>query len=86
MHQFDLHYMPNDMLYGNKYKYILSVINVASRYKVHLRTKQAKDGTEMIADVYKVGPRTYPKTYQCDNSSEFKGEVTRLLEKHEVRI
>ena len=34
MHQFDLLYMPLDTLYGNKYKYILSGINVASRYKV----------------------------------------------------
>ena len=41
MHQFDLLYMPSDTLYGNKYKYILSGINVASRYKVArpLRTK-----------------------------------------------
>ena len=44
MHQFDLLYMPSYTLYGNKYKYILSEINVASRYKVArpLRTKQAK--------------------------------------------
>ena len=34
MHQFDLLYMPSDMLYGNKYKFNLSGINVASRYKV----------------------------------------------------
>ena len=41
---------------------------------------------EMIADIYKVGPLTYPKIFQCDNGSEFKAEVTKLLEKHEVRI
>ena len=34
MHQFDLLYMPSDTLYGNKYKYILAGIDVASRYKV----------------------------------------------------
>ena len=34
MHQFDLLYMPSNMLHGNKYKYILSEINAASRYKV----------------------------------------------------
>ena len=27
---------------------------------------------EMIADIYKVGPLTYPKVFQCDNGSEFK--------------
>ena len=40
----------------------------------------------MIADTYKVGPLTYPKIFQCDNGSEFKGEVTKMLEKHEVQI
>ena len=88
MHQFDLLYMPSDTLYGNKYKYIPAGIDAASRYKVErpLRTKQARDVAEMIADIYKVGPLTYPSTFQCDNGSEFKGEVTKMLEKQEVKI
>ena len=88
MHQFDLLYMPSDTLYGNKYKYILAGIDVASRFKVArpLRTKQARDVPEMIADIYKVGPLTYPGTFQCDNGSDFKGEVTKMLEKLEVKI
>ena len=88
MHQFDLLYMLSDTLYGNKYKYILAGIDAASRYKVArpLRTKQARDVAEMIADIYKVGPLTYPKIFQCDNGSEFKGEVTKMLEKQEVKI
>ena len=73
---------------GNKYKYILAGIDAASRYKVArpLRTKQVRDVAEMIADIYKVGPLTYPKIFQCHNGSEFKGEVTKMLEKHEVKI
>ena len=88
MHQFDLLYMPSDTLYGNNYKYILAGIDAASRYKVTrpLRTKQACNVAEMIADIYKVGPLTYPSTFQCNNGSEFKGEVIKLLEKHEVKI
>ena len=88
MHQFHSLYMPSDTLYGNKYKYILAGINVASRFKVErpLRTKQAKDMAEMIANIYKVGPLTYPKIFQCDNGCEFKAEVTKLPGKHEVRI
>ena len=88
MDQFDLLYMPSDILYGNKYKYILAGIDVASRYKVarHLRTKQARDVAEMIADIYKAGLLTYPKIFQCDNGCEFKGEVTKMLEKQEVKI
>ena len=80
--------MPSDSLYGSKYKYILAGIDAASRFKVAtpLRTKQAKDLAEIIADIYKVGPLTYPKIFQCDNGSEFKGEVTKMLEKHAVKI
>ena len=88
LHQFDLLYIPSDSLYGNKYKYILAEIDAASRFKVTrpLRTKQAKDVAEMIADIYKVGPLMYSKIFQCDNGSQFKADVTKMLEKHEVKI
>ena len=80
--------MPLDSLYGSKYKYILAGIDAASRYKVArpLRTKQVKDVAEIIADICKVGPLKYPKIFQCDNGSEFKGDVTKMLEKNEVKI
>ena len=88
MHQFDLLYMPLDTLYGNKYKYILAGIDATPRFKVvrPLRTKQACDVAGMMANIYKVGPLTYPSTFQCDNGSKFKGEMTKMLEKHEVKI
>ena len=75
--------MPSDTLYGFKYKYILAGIDATSRYKLArpLRTKQAGDVAEMIADIYKVGPLKYPKICQCDNGSKFKGEITKMLEK-----
>ena len=84
MHQFDLLYMPSDSLYRSKYEYILAGIDAASRYKVArpLRTKQVGDVAEMIADIYKVGPLKYPKIFQCDNGSEFKGDVTKMSEKN----
>ena len=80
--------MPSDTLYGNKYKYILAGIDSASRNKVArpLRTKQARVVAEMIADIYKLRPLMYLKIFQCDNGSEFKGEVTKMLEKNEVKI
>ena len=73
---------------GISNKYILAGIDAASRYKVArpLRTKEARDMAEMIADIYKVGPLTYPSIFQCDNGSRFKGEVTKMLEKQEVKI
>ena len=80
--------MLSDTLYGNKYKYILAGIDATSRFKVArpLRTKQAHDVAEMIAEIYKVGPLMYPKIFQCENGGKFKGEVTKMLEKHEVKI
>ena len=76
MHQFDLLYMPSDSLHGSKYKYILAGIDAASRNKVArpLRKKRVRDFAEMIADIYKVGPLTYPKIFQCE------------LEKNEVKV
>ena len=72
MHQFDLLYMPSDTLYGSKYKYILAGIDAASRFKVTrpLRTKQARDVAEMIADIYKVRPLKYFSVIMVVNSKE----------------
>ena len=80
MHQIDLLYMPSITLYGSKYKYILS------RYKVArpLRTRQAKDIADMIADICKVGSLTYPKVFQYYNGIEFKAEVPKMLEKYGI--
>ena len=88
LHQFDLLYMPLDTLSGNKYKYILAGIYAASRFKVArpLRTKQARDVAEMIADIYKVRSLTYPKIFQCDNGGEFKGEVTKIWKNMKLKF
>ena len=88
MHQVDLLYLPHDTVYGNTYKYVLCVIDVASRYKTArpLKTKKASEVSDMLEDIYKKGPLKYPETFQCDNGSEFKGDVTKLLEKHNVKI
>ena len=41
----------------------------------------------MLEAIYKKGGVfKYPKAFQCDNGSEFKNEVTKLLEKHNVDV
>ena len=41
----------------------------------------------VLEAIYKKGGVfKYPKVFQCDNGSEFKNEVTKLLEKHNVDI
>ena len=88
-HQFDLVYMPHNLFEGNTYKYILTGIDVVSRHKVtrSLRTKTSSEVAFVLETIYKKGGVSkYPKTFQCDNGSEFKIEVTKLLEKHNVEI
>ena len=45
-HQVDVHYMPHNVFEGNTYKYILTGIDVASRYKF-ARLLKTKKPTEM---------------------------------------
>ena len=88
MHQVDLLYLPHDKVYGNIYKYVLCVEDVASRYKAGrpLKTKKSSEVVDMLKDIYRKGPLKLPEIFQCDNGSEFKGDVTKLLTKHNVEI
>ena len=61
MHQFDLLYMPLDILYGNKYKYILAGIDAASRFKV-ARLFKVQDAQE-LNDPEKVSSRCVKHLY-----------------------
>ena len=60
-----------------------------ARYKVvtPLKTKKSSKVAFVLEVIYKKGGVfKYPKTFQCDNGPEFKNEVTKLLEKHNVEI
>ena len=88
-HQFDILYIPHNLFEGNTHKYILTGIDVASRHKVArlLKTRKSSEVAFVLEAIYKKGGVfKYPKVFQCDNGSEFKGEVTKFLEKHSVEI
>ena len=88
-HQFDLFYLPHNVFEGNTYKYILTGIDVASRYKVSrpLRTKKSSKVAFVLEAIYKkCGVFKYPMVFQCDNESEFKNEVRKLFEHQNVDI
>ena len=88
-HQFDLLYMPHNLFEENMYKYILKAIVVASRYKVTrpLRNSKSSEVAFVLKAIYKKGGVfKYPRTFQCDNGSELKNEVAKLLEKHNAEI
>ena len=81
--------MPHNVFEGNTYKYILTGIDVASRYKVAkpLWIKKSSEGAFLLGAIYKKsGMFKYSEVFQCDNGGEFKGEVAKLLEKHNVDI
>ena len=81
---------PLDRLQGSDYKYILTGIDVASRYKIArpMRTKKAKDVAFLLKHIYENDkiPLTYPKVFQCDNGSEFKADVDKLLKSKGVVV
>ena len=81
--------MPHNLFEGNTYKYILTGMDVASRYKVTrlLKTKKSSEFVFVLEAIHKKdGVFKYSKAFQCDNGSEFKNEVTKLLQKHSIDI
>ena len=78
------------ILLETRNKYILTDIDVASRYRAAkpLRTKNSTEVAFALEAIYKKsGVFKYPKVFQIGNGSEFKNEVVvKLLEKHNVDI
>ena len=88
-HQFDLVHMPHNFLEGNTYGYLLTGDDVPSRYGVTkpLTIKKSSEVAFVLGVIHKKsGAFKYPKAFQCDNGSEFKGEVAKLFEKYNVDI
>ena len=84
-HQFDLVHIPHNFFEGNTYKYLLSGVDVASRYRVTkpVTTKKLSEVAFVLGAIYmKGGPFKYLKVIQIDNGPEFKGEVTKLIVFH----
>ena len=86
IHQSNLLSLPHDKF--KTYKYALNVVDVASRYKgsYQLATKNAKEVAQAFQWIYENTPLTFPKTLIVDNGKEFYGDVTKLMEKHDVII
>ncbi|MEW8689378.1 MAG: hypothetical protein AB2556_26440, partial [Candidatus Thiodiazotropha sp.] len=70
------------------YKYALTVVDVASRYKEAepLATKEAKEIAEALSRIYRPGPLRWPKLLQVDPGRKFMSSVSQLLAKHSVRV
>ena len=83
-HQIDLLFLPHD----NKYKYALTVIDIASRYKEAeaLKTKKAAEVSQAIQKIYDSSPLDFPTNIMCDVGHEFMGEFIKLMKEHNVKI
>lgn len=90
VHQADLLFLPHDRPgRGRKlYKYALTVVDVASRYKEAepLATKEAKEIATALSRIYTRGPLRWPKLLQVDPGREFMGAASQLLAKNGVSI
>ena len=88
IHQSDLLSLPHDKFEKKTYKYALNIVDVASRYKAsyQLTTKNAKEVAQAFQWTYENTPLTYPTTLIVDDGKEFYGDVTKLMEKHDVMI
>ena len=90
VHQADLLFLPHDKLpRGRKiYKYALTVVDIASRYKEAepLTSKDAAEVAKAFQSIYRRGPLTWPQMLQVDPGRKFMGGVTKEMESHKTYI
>jgi hypothetical protein len=95
-HQADLLFLPHDTGASSRtprgrrklYKYALTVVDVASRYKEAepLTTKNSDEVAKAFSNIYKRRPLTWPKLLQVDSGREFMGAVSNLMALNNVAI
>ena len=83
-HQIDLLILPND----GEYKYALTIVDIASRYKEAepVKTKMATESSNAIQRIYDRSPLEYPKWIMCDKGREFMGAFTKLMNNNNVKV
>ena len=90
IHQSDVLFLPHDKVGKQTYKYCLTLVDVASRYKAArpLKTKDAATVARELAGIYDDAkcPLVWPEQMMVDQGTEFKGATTAALESHGVLI
>ena len=88
IHQSDLLSLLHDKFKKKTYKYALNIVDVASRHKgsYQLISKYAKEVAQAFQRIYENTPLIYLKTLIVDDGKEFYGDMTKLMEKHDVII
>ena len=80
--------MPHDRRGRKTYKYALTVVDVASRYKEAepLSTKESAEVAKAFSTIYKRSRLKWPKLLQVDPGREFMGEANKVMKAHNVKI
>ena len=88
VHQADLLFLPHDLVGRKTNRYALTVVDVASRFKVAepLTNKTAAKVADGMARIYKRSPLRWPKLLQVYLGRELMGAVSQLLAKHSVQV
>ena len=88
VHQADLLFLPHDRRGRKTYKYALTVVDVASRYKEAepLSTKESAEVAKAFSIIYKCSRLKWPKLLQVDPGREFMGAVNKLMNSKNVKI
>ena len=88
VHKADLLFLPHDRVGRKTFRYALTVVDVASRYKEAepLTSKTATEVADALSRIYRRGPLKWPKLLQVDPGREFMGAVSQLLAKHTVQV
>ena len=88
IHQTNILYLSHDKFKKKRYKNALNIADIASRFKgsYQLATKNSKEVAQAFQWIYENTPLTYPKTLIIDDGKEFYGNVSKLMEKHDVMI
>ena len=90
VHQADLLFLPHDKLPRGKkvYKYALTVVDVASRYKAAeaITSKESDEVARGFAKIYRHSLLKWPQMLQVDPGREFMGAVTKVMSEHNVTI
>ena len=88
IHQADLLFLPHDKVGRKTFRYALTIVDVASRYKEAepLMNKTAAEVANALSRIYGRGPLKWPKLLQVDPGREFMGAVNQLLANHGVSI
>ena len=81
-------FLPHDKLRRKTYKYALTVVDIASRYKEAepLTSKDSNEVARAFQAIYRRSPLTWPQMLQVDPGREFMGGVTKEMDKHKTYI